>query len=139
MSSQPAKRSVSKIVNTGLRIVFGLAFLAFGLMGFLNPMTPPPELGAGAKAFNEALAASGYMMTLIFVTQLFTGVLCLANRFVPLALVVIFPFLVNSILFHIYLEPTGLPFAGVFGALNLYLAWTYRKAYASLLSAKYAG
>jgi hypothetical protein len=139
MSDQPAKRSVSKIVNTGLRILFGLAFLAFGLMGFIHPMTPPPDLGAGAKAFDEALAASGYMMPLIFGTQLFTGVLCLTNRFVPLALVVVFPFLLNSVLFHIFLEPTGLPFAGIFGLLNLYLAWTYRKAYASLLTAKFAG
>jgi len=139
MSEQTSKRSFAKIFNTGIRILFGLAFLAFGLMGFLHPMTPPPDLAPAAKAFDEALATSGYMMPLIFGTQLFVGVLCLANRFVPLALVVVFPFLLNSILFHIFLEPTGLPFAGVFGLLNLYLAWTHRKAYASLLTAKYAG
>jgi len=139
MSNPTSKRSVAKIVNTGLRLLFGLAFLAFGLMGFLNTMTPPPDLAPGAKAFDEALAASGYMMPLIFGTQLFVGVLCLVGRFVPLALVVVFPFLLNSVLFHIYLEPTGLPFAGIFFALNLYLAWTYRKAYTSLLTAKYAG
>ena len=50
-----------------------------------------------------------------------------------------FPFLLNSVLFHIFLEPTGLPFAGIFGLLNLYLAWSHRKAYASLLTAKLAG
>lgn len=136
MSDQTSKRSFAKMINTGFRILFGLAFLAFGLMGFFNPMQPPPDLAVADKSFSAALEASGYMMPLIFGTQLFVGVLCLSNRFVPLALVVIFPFLLNSVLFHIYLEPTGLPFAGVFLALNLYLAWAHRRVYSSLLTAK---
>ena len=44
-------------------------------------------------------------------TQLIVGVLPLSNRFVPLALTVLAPFMVNSIAFHTFLEPTGRPMA----------------------------
>ena len=60
----------------------------------------------------------------------------LANRFVPLALVVFFPFMVNSVAFHVFLEWSGLPMAMVFLALNLYLAWVHRAAYRPLLTAR---
>jgi uncharacterized membrane protein YphA (DoxX/SURF4 family) len=139
MSEPKTGRSLSKIVYTGIRILFGLAFFAFGLMGFFMPMTPPPDLADGAKAFDLALSATGYMLPLICGTQVLAGLLCLINRFVPLALVIIFPFLVNSLAFHIFLEHTGLPMAGIFVAMNLFLAWNNRKAYASLLTAKFAG
>jgi uncharacterized membrane protein YphA (DoxX/SURF4 family) len=117
------------------RVLMGLAFFVFGLNGFLNfipqPETPLPE---GAMAFAGALMKTGYMMQLIAVTQLVVGALLLANRFVPLALVLIAPFLVNSIAFHVFLEPSGLVMAGIFAALEIYLAWAYRKAYAPLLT-----
>ena len=44
--------------------------------------------------------------------------------------------LVNSILFHIFLEHTGLPMSAVFLALELYLAWSYRSAYRTMLAAR---
>jgi hypothetical protein len=58
------------------------------------------------------------------------------NRFVPLALALFAPFIVNSILFHVFLERTGLPMATVFLALELYLAWSYRSAYRTMLAAQ---
>ena len=65
-------------------------------------------------AFAGALANSGYMMQLIGATLLVVGVLLLLNRWVPLALVLFAPFIVNSIAFHIFLERSGLPMAGRF-------------------------
>lgn len=103
----------------------------------MNFIPPPPEpLAAGAQAFSEALVASGYMMPLIGATLLTVGVLLLVNRFVPLALVLFAPFIVNSVAFHVFLEPGGRAPAGVFLALELYLAWTYRASYRALLTAK---
>jgi len=55
---------------------------------------------------------------------------------VPLALALFAPFMVNSILFHVFLERTGLPMSIVFLALELYLAWSYRSAYRSMLTAR---
>jgi hypothetical protein len=79
---------------------------------------------------------SGYMMQLIGITQLVCGVMLLTNRFVPLALALFAPFIVNSIAFHVFLEPSGLVMAGIFLALELYLAWCYRDAYRPMLAAK---
>ena len=90
----------------------------------------------GATAFAGALMKSGYMMPLIGVTQLIVGVFLVSNRFVPLALALFAPFMVNSVAFHIFLERSGLGMAIVFLALELYLAWSYRTAYRSMLAAK---
>ncbi|MFH1496374.1 MAG: DoxX family protein [Verrucomicrobiota bacterium] len=136
MSTQPGK--ITRIITTVARFLLGLPLVVFGLNLFFNfipqPETPMPE---GAVAFAGALVESGYMMPLIGITQLFVGLCLLTNLFVPLALVVFFPFMLNSVLFHVYLEPAGLPMAGVFMALNLFLAFLYRAAYRPLLTAKF--
>ncbi len=113
----------------------GLLFFASGLAGLLNltpqPSTPLPE---GAAAFAGALMKAGYMMPLIFGTQLIVGALLLANRFVPLALALLAPFIVNSVAFHVFLERSGLPIVLVVLALEIYLAWAYRKAFRAMLA-----
>jgi hypothetical protein len=119
------------------RILMGLPLIVFGLNGFLNFIPPPSTpLPAGAAAFSGALVNTGYMMQLIGATQLIVGVLLVSNRFVPLALTLFAPFIVNSIAFHCVLERSGLPMAGVFLALELYLAWAYRRAYRAMLAAR---
>jgi uncharacterized membrane protein YphA (DoxX/SURF4 family) len=116
----------------------GLPFVVFGLNGFFNFIPPPPTpLPEKAIQFAGALMNSGYMMQLIGATQLVVGILLLINRWVPLALVLLAPFLVNAVAFHIFLERSGLPMSLVFAALELYLAWVYRKAYRPLFEARY--
>jgi uncharacterized membrane protein YphA (DoxX/SURF4 family) len=137
-AAQPTK-SIARYATTTIRMLMGLMFFVFGLNGFLNflpqPTTPLPE---GAMAFAGALMKSGYMMPLIFGTQFVVGALLLANRFVPLALVLIAPFIVNSVAFHVFLEPSGRVMAGIVLVLEIYLAWAYRKAYHSLLTPRTA-
>jgi len=87
-------------------------------------------------AFTEALMKSGYMLQLIFITQFIVGLFLLVNRFVPLALVLFAPFIVNAMAFHTFLLLEGLPIAAVFLLLELYLAWQYRKYFASVLIVK---
>ena len=120
------------------RMLLGLPLTIFGLNGFLN-FIPQPEvvLPERAMAFTIALVESGYMMQLIGATHLVVGVLLLVNRFVPLALVLFAPFIVNSIAFHLFLERSGLPMACIFLALELYLAWVYRAAYRPLLTPRF--
>ena len=131
-------KSATRYLPAIARILMGLSFFVFGLNAFLNFIPPPSApMPEGAAAFAGALFKSGYMMQLIGGTQLIVGALLLANRFVPLALVLIAPFLVNSIAFHVFLEPSGLVMAGVFTALEIYLAWIYRAAYRPLLTARF--
>lgn len=129
-------RAVRYAAHTG-RILLGLAFFAFGVSGLFNlmpePSTPLPERAA---AFVTALVNSGYMMQLIMATQLVVGALLLANRFVPLALVLIAPFLVNSLAFHVFLERSGLIPSLIFCAITVGLMWVYRAAYRPLFTAR---
>ena len=116
------------------QFLMGFPLVAFGLNGFFNffppPSTPLPE---EAAAFAGALAKSGYMLQLIGATQLIVGLLLVLNRFVPLALALFAPFIINSIAFHLSLEHSGLPIAALFLILEVYLAWAYRDAYRPML------
>lgn len=138
MSDLPTVPKWRRILTHVVRTLLGLALVVFGLNGFLNFIQPPPDmvLPEKAMAFSVALVESGYMMPLIGATLLVSGLLLLINCFVPLALVLLAPFLVNSVAFHVALEPTGLPNAIVFVVLELYLAWTYRAAYRPLFAAR---
>jgi uncharacterized membrane protein YphA (DoxX/SURF4 family) len=130
-------KSPTRYLPAIARVLMGLAFLISGLNGFLNflpqPKTALPE---GAMAFAAALMNTGYMMPLIFGTMVLVGALLVTNRFVPLALALIAPFIVNSVAFHLFLEPSGRIMAGIFLAVELYLAWAYRSAYRSMLTAR---
>ena len=133
-----AKR-VSRYVPGAVRILLGGLFLVVGLNGFFNFLPQPTTpISAGATAFLGALMNTGYMLQLITATQLIVGALLVANRFVPLAITLLAPFIVNSIAFHIFLEPTGRPVAFVVLALELYLAWVYRDAFRPILKPRTA-
>ncbi len=117
------------------RILMGLMFFVFGLNGFLHfipqPKTAMPE---GAVAFAGALMNSGYMMPMVAGTQVIVGALLLANRFVPLALALIAPVIVNIIAFHAFLAPSSAGPGAVVLVLEIYLAWAYRKAFQPMLA-----
>jgi uncharacterized membrane protein YphA (DoxX/SURF4 family) len=134
---ESAAKPFSRHLPTIARFLMGLPLVVFGLNAFFNflpqPKTPMAE---GAMAFVGALMKSGYMMQLIGGTQLIVGALLLSNRFVPLALAMFAPFMVNSIAFHARLEHSGLVMAVIFLALELYLTWKYRRAYRTMLAAQ---
>lgn len=136
----PPPRSGARIAATIARVLLGLAFVVFGLNGFFNFIPPPPpgSIPAGAEAFGGAMLATGYLMPLVKGTEIFCGALLLANRFVPLALVVLAPVLVNIVAFHVFLAPSGTGMSIVFVALELYLAWFHRAAFRPLLTARAA-
>jgi len=127
--------SFTRFFPTIARLLLGLMFFVFGLNGFLNfipaPTTPMPE---ASMAFAGALMATGYMMPLIKGVELLCGILLLANRFVPLALTLLAPVLVNIVAFHVFLAPSGMVMIAVILLLEIYLAWAYRDAFRPMLA-----
>jgi uncharacterized membrane protein YphA (DoxX/SURF4 family) len=105
------------------RIVLALIFLVFGLNGFLQ-FLPQPAMPQGAISFFGGLAGTGYMLPLLFATQIVGGALLLVGM-VPLALVFLAPVIVNIVAFHVFLAPDGLPLAIVVTALAVFLAWRH--------------
>lgn len=117
------------------RLLLGLIFTVFGLNGFFN-FLPPPEVNEAGGAFLGALAATGYMFPVIKLVETVGGILLLAGVFVPLALVLLAPIVVNIVLFHVVLDTAGLPIAILVLVLEVFLAWGYRGSFRGVLAMK---
>ena len=98
-----------KIASLVARLLLGLIFLVFGLNGFLHFLPMPLPTGL-ALQFLTVIIASHYWVV-IFAVQVLGGLLLLINRFVPLALVILGPVIVNIVVFHLLMAPVGLPLA----------------------------
>jgi hypothetical protein len=68
-----------------------------------------------------------------------SAVLLLANQFVPLALVLLGPVLVNVLLFHILMQPKAIGLGGFGTLLWLLVAYRVRGAFAPLFEARTEG
>ena len=120
-----------KILIIIVRTLLGLMFVVFGLNAFLQFIPAPPPKGL-AGDFTKALFVSHYFYV-VAILQIVGGALLLLGRWVPLGLTLLGPVIVNILLFHIFLEPSGLLVAMVVSALALFLVWAYRQAFAGLL------
>src|SRR6266536_5180239 len=116
------------------RYLLGVIFLFFGLNGFLHFIPLPPP-GGVAGQFMGALFVSHYFV-LIFGIQVIGGVLLLANRFVPLALAVLAPVIVNILAFHASMAPSGLPLALFVAVLWVVIFVDVRPAFAGLFQSR---
>ena len=95
-----------KIVTLIARLLLGLTFVVLGLNGFLNFLNMGPLPSGLAGQFIVALAQSHYFWVVAGL-QVAGGVLLLVNRFVPLALVLLGPVIVNILLYHVFLNRSG--------------------------------
>ena len=121
--------------KTAARLALGAIFTVFGLNAFLHFIPQPPPSGLAA-VFVGGLGASGYLFPLLKGTEVLVGLALLSNRFVPLALTVLAPIVVNIVAFHAFLAPAGIAMPLVIVALGLYLAYTERAVFAPILQAK---
>jgi|ERR1700752_1970723 len=122
-----------RVLTSIARILLGVLFLVFGLNGFLNflSMGPPPSGLAGQ--FIGALFQSHYYWV-IAALQVVAGVLLIVNRYVPLALVLLGPIIVNILLYHIFLMPQGFPLAIVATILWFIVYYGYRYYFSGIFS-----
>ena len=126
--------SIQNKLPTVARYLLGLAFFVFGLNGFLHFLPQPPMSGPPAN-FAMAMLATGYLFPLVKGTEVIVSLLLLSNRFVPLALTLLAPVMVNIVAFHAFLAPSGLALPLVLLIAHLYLARSYRAAFAPMLQA----
>ena len=125
---------IMKIVSAIARYLAGVIFLVFGLNGFLNFIPIPPP-GGIAGQFMAALYASHYLWV-IFAFQVVAGILLLVNRYVPLAVAVLAPVLVNILTFHALMAPSGLPLALSVAVLWAVIFVDVRPAFAALFQSR---
>ena len=121
-----------KIAAIIVRILLGLGFVVFGSNIFLHFMPAPPPPATLAGDFSKALMQSHYIYV-VGLLQVMGGLLLLIGRYVPLGLTLLGPVIVNILLFHVFLDPSGLPLAIIVTILALFLLWRYRTNFAGLV------
>src|SRR6516165_535292 len=123
-----------RTASTIARYLAGVIFLVMGLNGFLNFIPLPPP-GGMAGQFMGALYVSHYLWV-IFAFQVIAGVLLLVNRYVPLAVAILAPVLVNILTFHVLMAPSGLPMALVVAVLWVLIFIEVRPAFSGLFQSR---
>jgi len=120
-----------KVAALVARLLLGLIFFVFGLNGFLQ-FIPVKELPGGlAGQFITVFIASHYVLY-VSGCQLAGGVLLLVNRYVPLALAILGPVIVNILLYHLLLNHAGAQLAIVVTILLAFLFYRHRQHFAGL-------
>ena len=125
-----------KIAVVIARILMGVIVVFFGLNGFLQFLKAPLPTGLAGQ-FLMALFQSHYVW-FICAVQIVGGVLLLVNRYVPLALTLLGPVIVNIILYHLLLNPAAAQLAVVVTILWFFLFYRYRANFSGLLVQKAA-
>src|SRR5438045_4901526 len=122
-----------KIVILIARLLRGLIFVVFGLNGFLNFLSMGPMPTGLAGQFIGALFQSHYYFVVAGL-QIAGGLLLLVNRFVPLGLVLLGPVIVNILLYHVFLNPTGIVLAIVVAVLWLIVFYGHRQYFSGIFA-----
>ncbi len=119
------------------RYLLGLMFTVFGLNGFFHFLPQPPATNPLAQQFMTAAFASHYL-GVVFLVQIIGGVLLLAGRFVPLALTILAPVLVNILNFHVTMDPKNIG-AGLLATLLWIVIFVrYRAHFRGIFTSKSA-
>lgn len=124
------------ILQTIPRILIGIIFLFFGIDGYVfiftgsNIVTPPvsPE----GDAFVKALQASGFFWPFMKGTFIIGGLLLLINRAPAFALALLAPGMAIIVLFHLFLNPGGIPIAIILTVFGSLLLFSQRAKFAAL-------
>jgi len=120
-------------ITMGVRILFGLFCLIFGINKFANFMPFPPIPGDGGTLMG-IYATSGFMK-IIGVIEIIGGLLLIAGKYVPLALTLLIAIMFNAAIFHALHDPANIVGALVGLVLGLVLVFAYKDRFSSLLSA----
>jgi putative oxidoreductase len=120
-----------RIASIVSRYPSGLMFTVFGLNGFLHFIHQGPPPSPIAIRFLTAMSVAHYM-TVVFLVELAGGVLLLSGRFVPLAIAILAPVIVNILNYHITMDPGGIGPGVLATILWLFLCIRFRSSFSGL-------
>jgi putative oxidoreductase len=121
-----------RIASIIARYLLGVIFLVFGLNHYLNFIPSGPMPGGFAGQFVGALMQSHYIYVVAFL-EVALAILLLVNRYVPLALTLLGPIIVNIFLTILLMMPQVLPMAIFLVILWPLAAWPYRTMFFKFL------
>lgn len=115
--------------------LFGILLIVFVGMYLFGWETP--RVASEAQPLWDAIIGAGYLMPVVMLTYGISGVAFILNRFAPLAAVLLAPVSTNILLFHAFLNPSSIPFAGGFFVCNALVLIIHRQSYGSLLKSNH--
>jgi len=125
-----------KIVVLIVRLLLGLVFAFFGANLLFHFLPTPPIPPGPLKDFDEVMFKTHYIEVVGFF-QLLCGLLLLINRFVPLALAMLAPMLVNILTTHLLVQHGGIfPVPIVVTLMWFFLFWRLRSSFAGVFEAR---
>jgi putative oxidoreductase len=125
---------MQKKIYTVIRYLFGAGMTLFGLANLFKVL-PLHSFPGNAGILMEAFSDSGYILPAVGFTQLVLGIALISNRFIPLALLLFAPVVVNVILFHVFMDMASMVMALPVVAITTYLFFYNRLAFSQLLKA----
>jgi uncharacterized membrane protein YphA (DoxX/SURF4 family) len=117
--------------TTILRMLLGISLLIFGINKFIA-FIPIFDMAPAAANFMESLNSTGYVLYVVASLELLIGGLLLFKKWVPFALILLAPIVVNILLFHLFLDVSGMFVAVFMLTITGVLIYKYWKSYTSL-------
>lgn len=122
-----------KIAVVIVRVLMGAMFLMASIMFFMK--TPHPEPTGDMKTYMDGIMTV-QMIPMVKVLELVCGLLFVIGRYVALTAVVIFPIIINIVLFHGFLQPEGILIPLLLLLGDFFLFYAYRKHYTNVFAAR---
>jgi putative oxidoreductase len=121
-----------KIAVVIARVLLGLVFVVFGLNVFF-PFIPQQPMAGDIGTLTTLMFQHRWFhfYALLYVVG---GLLLLIGRYVPIGLVVLGPILVNVLLFHLTLNPSGIGPGVVCTVLEVFLIYAYWPAFEGIFT-----
>ena len=125
---------MAAILNHISRLFLGAIFLVAGVNGYFVIFGLQPFIATSPEAM--ALFEFDYLLIVEKTLEIICGVLLLMNRFIPLALAILTPIIVNIFLLHLFLDHSLLLLAILLIILHGYMLFYYRNNFKSILEKK---
>jgi len=122
---------MSKTLLTFSRIFLGFIFLAAGINGYFVIVGLEPFIATSPEAM--ALFEFQYLLITEKSLEVLAGILLLSNRFVPLALAILSPIIINIFLLHLFVDRSLLLLAILLVITYGHMLYFYRQKFSSLL------
>lgn len=122
-----------KYVILACRILLGAMFLIFGANNILHFIPMPMPTGQ-AGLYMGVIGGAG-ILKLVGVLMVIAGLLLLVGRFVPLALTILGPLIVNILMYHFMIDHGGAAPGLIATILWILLMFAYRANFLPLFQA----
>lgn len=116
------------------RLFLGVVFLTAGINGYFVIFGLEPFITTSSEAM--ALFKFDYLLIAEKSLEVICGVLLLTNQFIPAAIAILSPLIVNIFLLHLFVDHSLLLLATLLVITHAYLLFYFRKNFMSLMERK---